>query len=178
MSSRVIVLLELPTGPCSKQHATLGAVTMRGALEDVDQVQERPVEAEDRILTAGVGIVEEFVTDALILINDNLFGAVAQDHVVNALVRGSRNLGVRLDDRQVIRKAAVPVLLAIVRLVVTACDHSNQIVFCRHVRAPPERFRSSDCQKRPNSFEPKAHGSSRTAMPLDGRADTACNLST
>ena len=36
-----------------QQDAALGPVAVGGALEDVDQVHQRPLEAEDRVLAAG-----------------------------------------------------------------------------------------------------------------------------
>ena len=42
-----------------QDDALLGAVALGGALEDVDQLHQRAVEAEDRVLAAVVAVVEE-----------------------------------------------------------------------------------------------------------------------
>ena len=83
------MLLELPTGPCKQEHAPLGPVALRGALEDVDQAHQGPLEAEDGVLALEVEVLEELVADVLLLVDDDLFGAVAEDHVVEALIGAS-----------------------------------------------------------------------------------------
>ena len=55
---------------------------------------ERLVEAEDGVLAAVSRVVEELVADDLLLVDDDLLGPVAEDHVVEPLVGGAGDLGV------------------------------------------------------------------------------------
>ena len=74
LSSRAIVLLELPTGPCRSRTRALGAVAVGGALEDVDEIHQRPLQPEDGVLAVVVGVLEELVADELLLVDDDLLG--------------------------------------------------------------------------------------------------------
>ena len=62
---------------------------------------------------AGLLVLEEVVADELLLVVDVLLGPVADDHVVEALVRVARDLRPLADDRQVVLEAALPVQLAV-----------------------------------------------------------------
>src|SRR5271157_6048924 len=59
--------------PVQEQHTPLGAVAVRGALEDVDQVDHRPFQAINRIFAGVVGILEKLVPQQLLLVDSDLF---------------------------------------------------------------------------------------------------------
>jgi hypothetical protein len=56
-------------------------------------------------------VLEEVVADELLLVVDVLLGPVADDHVVDALVRVARDLRVLAHDLQVVLEGALPVQL-------------------------------------------------------------------
>ncbi len=91
-----------------QQHAPLGAVALGGRLEGVDQVHERPVEAVDGVAVLGGEFGEEPVAGDLLLVLVHLLGAVRQDHVVQPLVGGARDLGVLAHDVEVLLEASPP----------------------------------------------------------------------
>ena len=62
--------------PVQEQNPALGSVPVRGALEDVDEVVQGPVEPEDRVLAPVRRVVEEVVMDHLLLVDENLLGSV------------------------------------------------------------------------------------------------------
>ena len=65
------MLLELPTGPWSSKTRRSVPYRLRGALEDVDQVHQGPVQAEDGVLTVQADrVVEEPIADVLILVDE------------------------------------------------------------------------------------------------------------
>src|SRR5256885_7299675 len=57
---------------------------------------------------------EELETRDLLLVFVYLLGAVANDHVVETLIRRARHLGVLADDVEVFVETSLPVLLAII----------------------------------------------------------------
>ena len=122
--------------PVEQEHAALGPVAVGGALEDVDQVHQRPFEAEDGVLPAFDRVVEELVAGQLLLVDDDLVGAEAEDHVVEPLVGGPGDRGVAADDVQVFGEGAGPVLLLVIRQVLAAGDQGDQIRSCGHKRSP------------------------------------------
>ncbi len=61
----------------------------------------------------GGEVGEELVAGDLLLLLVHLLGAVREDHVVQPLVPGARDLGVPADDVQVLVELALPVRLAI-----------------------------------------------------------------
>ena len=115
-----------------QDDALLGAVALRRRLEDVDQLHERDVEAVDRVAPAVLLVLEEVVADQLLLVVDVLFLAVRQDHVVDALERGARDLRVLADDLQVVLEGAVPVQLLVLAVVLQRRDLRGQV----HSRSP------------------------------------------
>jgi hypothetical protein len=115
-----------------QQHATLGAVAQRGALEHVDQIHQRLLEAEDRIVPVVDRIVEELVANELLLVDDDLLGAEAEDHVVEPLVRIPRDLRIPGDDVEILGERSGPVLLLVFRQVLAAGDLGDQVRSGRH----------------------------------------------
>ena len=81
-------------------------------------------------------VVEELVADELLLVDDDLLGPVAEDHVVDALVGGPGHLGVAADDVEIFGEGAVPVFLLVIRQVLAAGDQGDQIRSCGHERFP------------------------------------------
>src|SRR5690606_19108378 len=71
-------------------------------------------------------VVKEVVADQLLLVVDVLGLPVRQDHVVQALEGGPRDLGVLLDDAEVILERAFPVLLLVALLVLHRRDASDE----------------------------------------------------
>ena len=95
-----------------QQHAAFDAVAGRGALERVHQVVERAVEAEDGVAAVVVGIVEEAVVGVLLATGFGHVHAVRQDHVVEPLIGGARDLGVLADDVEILGERSHPILAA------------------------------------------------------------------
>ncbi len=99
--------------PVQEDDALLRAVSLGGGLEHVHQAHQRDVEAEDGVGAGVLLVLEEVVTDELLLVVDVLLGPVADDHVVKPLVRVARHLRLFANDSQVLLEAAFPVQLAI-----------------------------------------------------------------
>ena len=72
-------------------------------------------------------ILEELVADQLLLVDDDLLGAVADDHVVDPLVGGPRDLGIVLHDVEILGERAGPVFLLVVVQVLATGDQRDQI---------------------------------------------------
>ena len=87
---------------------------MAARLEGVDQLHQRPVQAVDGVAVPGGEFGEELVAGDLFLVLVYVLGAVRQDHVVQPLVGGARDLGVLDDDVEVLVERPLPVLLAVV----------------------------------------------------------------
>ena len=105
--------LRAPDRAMEQDDALLGAVPFGGRLEHVHEPHERDVEAVDRVGAVPRLVLEEVVTDELLLVVDVLLGAVAHDHVVEALVRVARDLRPLTNDRQVLLERALPMQLLV-----------------------------------------------------------------
>jgi hypothetical protein len=81
-------------------------------------------------------VVEELVAECLFLVDHDLLGPMAEDHVVDPLIGGAGHLRVRADDIEIFGKRAVPVLLLIIGQVLAAGDRRDQIRSCGHQRYP------------------------------------------
>ena len=75
---------------------------------------------------------EEFVAGDLFLVLEHLFGAVGEDHVVEALVGGAGDFGVLAHDVEVLLEAAFPVRLAIVVQVELLAERREDGLADRH----------------------------------------------
>ena len=113
--------------PVQEQDAPLGPVAVGGAHQDVDKVHQRPFQAEDRVLAVVFRVLEELVAEHLLLVDHDLLGAVADDHVVDPLVGRSGDLGIVLDDIEIFGERAGPVFLLIVVQVLATGDQGDQI---------------------------------------------------
>src|SRR5690606_14369229 len=71
-------------------------------------------------------VAEELVTDQLLLVVDVLLDAVAQHHVVEALVRGPRHLRAAPHQGEVVLEAALPRQLLVGGVVLQLGDLSDQ----------------------------------------------------
>ena len=76
-----------------QEHAALGSVAFGGRFEAIGQVHDRPVQPEDGIAVTGGEIRKEPEAGDLLLVLVYLFGAVRENHVVQALIRRARHLG-------------------------------------------------------------------------------------
>ena len=92
--------------PVQEQDAPLRSVAVGGALEDVDQVDQGPFQAEDGVLAVVFRVLEELVADQLLLVDHDLLGAVADDHVVDPLVGRAGHLGIALDDVEILGRTS------------------------------------------------------------------------
>ncbi len=119
-----------------EEHAPLGAVAVGRAFQNVDQVRKSALEAEDRVFPAVVGVVKKAVPSDLVLVHDNLFGPLADDHVVEALVGRARHARVAPHNVQVLGKTAAPVFFLVVVKVLTTRDQRDQIQSRGHVIFP------------------------------------------
>ena len=107
-----MVLLVLPTGPCS--NSTRRSMPYLGrALKDVDDLHQGAREAEDGVAAVVVGVIEEPVADQAVLASLDRGDAVRQDHVVQAPVGTARDTRVGPDDVEIFVKRPVPVFLAV-----------------------------------------------------------------
>ncbi len=105
-----------------ENDALFGAICLRGALEDVDQLHQRNVEAIDGVAPAIRLVVEEVVADQPLLVVDVLRLPVAEDHVVDALEGRAGDARVLTHDLQVVLERPVPVELLEARLVLERGD--------------------------------------------------------
>jgi hypothetical protein len=105
-----------------QDDALLRAVALGRGLEHVDQPHERDVEPEDGVLAVVELVLEEVVADELLLGVGVLLGAVADDHVVATLVGVARDLGLVLDDGEVLLERPLPGELPVQVDVVEAAD--------------------------------------------------------
>jgi hypothetical protein len=96
-----------------QDDALLGPVALGRRLEDVHEAHQRDVEAEDGVRAAVLLVLEEVVADELLLVVDVLLGPVADDHVVEALVRVARDLRPLTDELQVLFEGPLPVELLV-----------------------------------------------------------------
>ena len=110
-----------------EDDALLRAVALRRRLEDVDQLHQRNVEAVDGVAPAVLLVLEEVVADQLLLVVDVLFLSIRQDHVVDALERGARDLRVLAHDLQVVLERAGPVQLLVLAEVLQCRDLRGQV---------------------------------------------------
>ena len=92
--------------PVQQQDAPLRPVAVGGAHEDVDQVDQGPFQAEDGVLALVVRVLEELVADQLLLVDDDLLGPVARDHVVDPLVGRAGHLRIAAGRRRDIRRTS------------------------------------------------------------------------
>ena len=88
--------------PVQQQHAPLRPIAVGGAHQDVDEIHQGPFQAEDRVLAVVFRILEELVAERLFLVDHDLLGAVADDHVVDPLVGRPGDLGIVLDDIEIL----------------------------------------------------------------------------
>ena len=72
------------------------------------------------------GILEELVADQFFLVDHDLFGAVADDHVVDPLVGRASDLRLALDDVEILAERAGPVFFLVVVKVLTTGDQRDQ----------------------------------------------------
>jgi CrcB protein len=98
-----------------EDDALFGPVALGGGFEHVNEAHQRDVEAEDGVLSPVDLVLEEVVADQLLLVVDVLFGAVADDHVVDALERVTSDLGPRANDLQVVFERPFPREVAVQR---------------------------------------------------------------
>src|SRR6185369_9187310 len=105
-----------------EDDALLGAVQLRGGLEDVHQLHQRDVEAEDRVAAAEALVAEEVVADELLLVVDVLRLPVAEDHVVDPLEGGAGHPRVLANQIQVVLEAPLPVQLRVLLAVLELRD--------------------------------------------------------
>src|SRR5262245_2105732 len=103
--------LARPDGAVEEHHPPLGAVAEGGGLEDVDEVLEGLLEAEEAVLPPADRVLEELVADDPLLPLLRLLDAVEVDHVVEALEGVAQDEGVPLDDLEVVLERPLPVLL-------------------------------------------------------------------
>jgi hypothetical protein len=108
--------------PVQQDDALLGPVSLRRALEDVDQLHQRHVQAEDRVPAAVGLVVEEVVADEPLLVVDVFRLPVAEDHVVDALEGRAGDARVLTDDLQVFLERSLPVQLLEAGLVLEGGD--------------------------------------------------------
>src|SRR6185369_12221795 len=105
-----------------EDDALLGAVQLRGGLEDVHQLHQRDVEAEDRVAATEALVAEEVVADELLLVVDVLRLPVAEDHVVDPLEGGAGHPRVLANQIQVVLEAPLPVQLRVLLAVLELRD--------------------------------------------------------
>ncbi len=119
-----------------EQHSPLGSIAVGGALEDVDEIDQGPFQAEDGVLAVIFRILEELVAEHLLLVDHDLLGAVADDHVVDPLVGRPGDLGIALHDIEILGERAGPVFFLIVVQVLATGDQGDQIRSSGHETFP------------------------------------------
>ena len=119
-----------------EQHAPLGSVAVGGTHQDVDQIHQGSFQAEDGVLAVIFRVLEELVAERLFFVDHDLFGAVADDHVVDPLVGRPGDLGIVLQDIEIFRERAGPVFFLIVVQVLTTTDQGDQLRSSGHETFP------------------------------------------
>src|SRR5207249_2413244 len=97
-------------GAVQQEHAALGAIALSRGFKGVDQLDKGAVQAIDAVAMLDGKISEEVVADNLLLVFINLLGAMRKNHVVKALIRRTRHVGVFADDVQILLETPLPVL--------------------------------------------------------------------
>ncbi len=110
-----------------QQDALLRSVPLGGGLEDVDQLHQRNIEAEDGVDPAVLLIVEEVVVGDFLLVLEVLARPLREDHVVDSLERGARHLRVVTHDLKIVLEAALPVLISKAPEVLELPDHLHDL---------------------------------------------------
>jgi hypothetical protein len=96
-----------------EEDALVGAVALGGGAEEVDELHEGEVEAEDAVGSVVEGVGEEVIADALLLEEAVAVAAVRHDGVVEALVGVSDDAGILAADVEVFPERAGPVLVLV-----------------------------------------------------------------
>src|SRR2546423_14529989 len=105
-----------------QEDASLGPITLSRGLEEVHELHERPLEAKNRIRAVIDWIAEKVVARVILFEERERLGAVAEDHVIDALKGVAGDRGIVVQDLQVITEASLPMLLAEAVLVEIAID--------------------------------------------------------
>ena len=115
-------------GTMQQEDALLGAVALRGRLEEVHQLHQRAFQPEDGVRAFFERVGKEVVPGVLLLELGVRLGTVGEDHVINALESVARDIGCLGDNVQVLRERAFPVLLAKTGHIQLAIDDAEQRV--------------------------------------------------
>ena len=89
-----------------EEDAFVGAVTLGGGAEEIDELHEGEVEAEDGVGAVVEGIAEEGVADGFFLEDLVAFAALAHDGVVETLVGVAHNARLLGADVQIFPEGA------------------------------------------------------------------------
>src|SRR4029079_12835115 len=95
-----------------KQDAALDAVTGRRALESIYQVMQRDILPIHGIAAVVVRVVEKAIVRMFLAAGFGYVDAVRQDHVVQPLISGSRDLGPLANNVEVLGERPHPILAA------------------------------------------------------------------
>ena len=115
-----------------EKDAFLGAEALGGGFEKIDEAFEGFVETEDGICAVLQGIGEEVVADDVLLEEGVFFGAVREDHVVDALEGVAHDFGIFGNDVEIVDEGTVPVLLAEFFLIQAAGDELEKSIGIWH----------------------------------------------
>jgi hypothetical protein len=110
-----------------QQHAALRPEAVRGGLEHRHQVVQRALEPEHAVAPVLDRVAEEPVARHLLLVDLDLLDAVAQHHVVEALVGRAHDQRVLLHQVEVLLEGALPVLGLVLLLVEGLADQLRQV---------------------------------------------------
>jgi hypothetical protein len=128
-----------------QQNTALSPVAVGGGFERVDQLHEDAVEAEDGVVVFQSESIEEAVANEALLGFAQVFGAVRQNHIVEALVRVARDFWVLTDYVEVLLEAPFPVDLAVVVQVQLVPERVEEILAEGHGGILPRKRCVASC---------------------------------
>ena len=142
-----------------QQNSPIRAVSVRRRLEEVHELHQRMVQAEDGVLAVVDRVAEEVVADVILLQMRVTLASEMHDHVIHALKGVAGHLGFLGDKLQVILKCPLPVEIQKLLLVDVFVNDRQDGVSGRHEELPPRR------RSRPPQFsEPLFGAEVRTAI--------------
>src|SRR6476646_2523326 len=94
---------------------------------------KRAIQAEDSVATLVVGVIEEAIVRVLLAATLGNVHAIRQNHVVDALIRRPRNLGVLAHDIEVLGECSHPILAAELFAVLSLGNQGDNVPSVAHL---------------------------------------------
>ncbi len=95
-----------------KKNALFSSVAKSCGFEEVHELHQRDIEAENSVFAVIDRVIEKFVTNDVLFVFDVVSRAPRKHHVVHALKRIARDLWVLLDDVEILEEGTFPMEVA------------------------------------------------------------------